>query len=81
MPKYKFGYAWYGLYVGDTLITDVEPKQMMMTEARELNAKARGIGVKRFGWSLLSDEDKELLADEWMVANFGEDGLHDPITR
>lgn len=76
MPKYKFGYNWYGLYAGDTLITDVEPKQMMMTTARELNANARGIGVSNFGWSLLSDEDKKVMADKWMEANFGEDGLH-----
>lgn len=74
--KYKPGMSWYGLYVNDTLITDVEPKFMMRTTAHELNANAQRIGVMNFGWSLLADEDKELLSDEWMVANFGEDGLH-----
>lgn len=74
--QYRAGLGWYGLFVGDELISDVEPQHLMSTRARELNSHARQIGVTGIRWMLLTDEDKEMLADKWMVVNFGEDGLH-----
>lgn len=79
--KYRPGMSWYGLYHNDTLIISVEPKYIMRSAAHELNVNAGRIGVVGFGWSLLTDEDKKVLADLWMVENFGEDGLQDPITK
>ncbi len=70
---------WYALCFQDQRL-DQPVRGISSARASELNAAFAQQGVENLRWKEvdLNADEFAKIADEWMVANFGEDGLHLP---
>ncbi len=70
---------WFALFFQDYRL-DHKVELMGDDQAKKRNALIAEQGVMHLRWKEISMSTGELVnvADEWMVANFGEDGLHLP---
>ena len=70
---------WYALFFQDNRL-DEPVRGISSARASELNAAFAQQGLENLRWKEVELSTGELaqVADEWMVENFGEDGLHLP---
>ncbi len=70
---------WFALFFQDYRL-DHKVELMDEERAKKWNAEFTQQGIMNLRWKEISMSTGELMniADEWMVENFGEDGLHLP---